>query len=861
MNARKIAAILGLLLLAVGIRFHRGGAAFAQTAERLKIEELSVSTGLPTEDRQVTISFRIVNSGAKIPTSFRARISADGAAPDSSGAALLTIPPLDAGETAFVSHAVSVPAGQPDLDVRVEADTDGILGPGPIVAGGKFIFLPHVPGFWFSIGPTRVHGPAIPATANSRALDPYDATGRLAAIAVHPTNPSVLYVGSPGQLGHEGCGLWKTSNGGKTWTPILESPDIQLSIAAVAIDPTNPERVYVVTSDDGLFRSENGGQVWTKVTSWAPFPSGPQIWRNTDIGDPTVLLIHPDKPNVLFLTSEQGVWRSLDSGKNWDKVLFGGRASSLVMSPIDHDVLYAARYGVGVFRTANATDPGGMTWTKLTMPSANLSPAYGLLLAISAHSSPTRSIETLYALVADSADPATTVLLRTTSAGTAGWEERYRCIPKDSKDKECNFNILSVDPLNADIVYLGGPVLVTSATGIFERVPQPEFYNDRQPASPHGDYHGFAINPLNRAVVYAASDGGIFLSTDHGKTGTWAFIGEGITNAEVYDVAEAASLKSRLIAGTQDNGNIQYDENLVWKHIEPGIYGGDGGLVAIDPIDPDMRYVMTTDGKSLKRWDAASQGFVSFANGILDDCYNWNGTFHFQLFPTNNHFLLASCIKLYNSSTSPSYIWSSEFAPSYPVVRSAIDPKTSRIYAGTDHGELFQRMTGGAFFSIFDNPTGTPVSDIDIDPHHANTVFVSYAPPFVSLKPFNVNRDCRNMSRGNVYQITMPKFVEVTKGGRPYPPTATDISGNLPENLCVNALAVDPVVPQTVYAATNRGVYRGRLTGSRNGLGWVWTRYGIGMPPADVRDLEIHPVTGHMHAATFGRGVLEVILR
>jgi hypothetical protein len=82
----------------------------------------------------------------------------------------------------------------------------------------------------------------------------------------------------------------------------------------------------------------------------------------------------------------------------------------------------------------------------------------------------------------------------------------------------------------------------------------------------------------------------------------------------------------------------------------------------------------------------------------------------------------------------------------------------------------------------------------------------------------------------------------------------------LPLNLCVAAIAIDPVIPSTVYAATNRGVYRGHGTGGNSA--WTWTPYNEGLPPAgpDVRDLEVHPTTRHMIAATYGRGAYEVIL-
>ena len=141
------------------------------------------------------------------------------------------------------------------------------------------------PGQWACIGPSRVHAPATPG------FGPYDAVGRLTTIAVHPTNPQIIYVGSAGQLGHEGCGVWKTTNGGQTWTPVSDSLPT-LSIGGIAIDPTNADRIYIVTADDGLYRSDNAGLKWDHV-----YDSDLKIRTNTNDGDRTVLLINPKQSN------------------------------------------------------------------------------------------------------------------------------------------------------------------------------------------------------------------------------------------------------------------------------------------------------------------------------------------------------------------------------------------------------------------------------------------------------------------------------------------------------------------------------------------------------------------------------------
>ena len=119
--------------------------------------------------------------------------------------------------------------------------------------------------------------------------------------------------------------------------------------------------------------------------------------------------------------------------------------------------------------------------------------------------------------------------------------------------------IIGVDPVNPDIAYLGGVYFFRSTDGgkNFERTD-----------GPHVDHHGFAVHPTDSKIIYVAGDGGIYRSSDHGKAGTWTFIGEGIGNVEFYDIANAVTDPSLVIGGTQDKGTLQYDGSRpVWTRI------------------------------------------------------------------------------------------------------------------------------------------------------------------------------------------------------------------------------------------------------------------------------------------------------
>lgn len=160
-------------------------------------------------------------------------------------------------------------------------------------------------------------------------------------------------------------------------------------------------------------------------------------------------------------------------------------------------------------------------------------------------------------------------------------------------------------------------------------------------------------------------------------------------------------------------------------------------------------------------------------------------------------------------------------------MRTAIDETSDMYYAGTENGGLYAGPSGERWALVFDK-VHARVTDIEV----GENIYVA----------FNVQT-----GKGRVYQLN-----------RTWPVPATlDITANLPTNILVRTIAVDLNAPTTIYAGTNRGVYRGRsLDGGAN---WSWSSYNEGMPvAADVVDLEVHPVSHVMRAATLGRGAYEV---
>lgn len=708
---------------------------------------------------------------------------------------------------------------------------------------------PPPPGQWVSIGPAHVFGPAFAGWGE------YHAVGRLTTIAVHPTNPQVIYVGSAGELGREGSGIWKTTDGGTSWSAIGDALPT-LAVAAIALDPGNPNRVFIATADRGVFRSDDAGDHWLNLSG--PLP----VRSNTAHGDHANLLVSPADPAILYLTTDDGVLRSTDGGQTWPVSLSAGAwATNVVMDPLHPDVLYASIVGRGVYKTTDGGVNGSSSWQLQTqpplpssIPGGGTGGERGPLLAIS--HPPADASETVYALYPTfPLDPKNLpgwALFRTIDGGGSWSGPLYSCAAGTAN---CMFVAMAADPANNDRVAFGFQLLFTGEIGVTPITQVPLVENDRQPASPHGDYWELTFDPTNSQNVIAGSDGGIYLSTNHGLEGSWSFIGAGITNVEMYDLAQAATQPSRVIAGTQDNGNLLYSGSLVWDHIPPTqVQGGDGAAVAIDPTDADTLYDMGQVQDSLVQSLNAGPGpFLPFASGLPSSsgttCAMFNSTFFLQVHPTVPTTLLASCDSLYRTLTNVSPgNWSVFFPPpAGRVVRSAIDAVGDLYYAGTDTGRVFAVPDDGSTAQDIFPPHPQSVSDIEVDPARPEDVYVSFAPPFT------VNRGCAaTAGQSRIYRLIRTSLF-------PSPTFAvTDITGNLQSTeLCVSALAVDPSIPRTLYAGTNRGVYRGRSNAS--GGPWVWQAYNSGMPLADVRDLEVHPVTGNIDAATYGRSAFELV--
>lgn len=667
----------------------------------LRVEDLALQTAHlePGQRRRVGVTFRIVNAGqGAITQAFRTRIEPGVIDPDGARPFYVTTQALPAGGVIHVSHMIdSAPA---DFTLTVTADADEAVAEADKAnnqATKRFSNPAPDIDRWVSIGPRRI-------TGSSEGYGWNDAVGRLSAIAIHPTVPTTMYVGA--QTG----GAWKTTDEGENWEPVAESATVR--VAALGLAPDNPSRVFLVTPRDGVFRSDDAGTSWLQIST-------------TDLDAVVhggVLLINPGNTSDLLVASNQGVYRSIDGGVTWQQTLSGGPSTGLIRLPANSRTVFAAIQHAtdaniaGVYRSL---DSGGNWGAVAGCPGGTL---------------PAQDANTIIRLAVSGGqvfasfrpnDPRSFTLFRTTTLGCSiggitdstfesGWKP-------GGDTPSVLWSGMWADPTNADNVYLGGTFFWRSTNN------GSSFSMTSGLESPSGgahvDHHAVTTDPQSANVIYSLNDGGIYRSTSRGASGTWKFIGDGISNVEFYDHVSAPTKANLVIGGTQDNGTMKVSvgESTVWRMI----FGGDGATVDIDPQDPQILYAMNQFASSVTRSANGGGSFSGAASGLPEGAVCFN--LHFQVHPRIPTTLLASCTSVWRSVDSGGS-WSTIFTPvAGAISRTAVDGPADVYYAGSTFGAIFMGPSGAGWRNVFNHPAGMGVSDIEIDEDNRAILYASFA--------------------------------------------------------------------------------------------------------------------------------------
>jgi photosystem II stability/assembly factor-like uncharacterized protein len=690
-------------------------------------------------------------------------------------------------------------------------------------------FVPASSSNWTSIGPAPIN--------TQYWLSPV--AGQVSAIAVDPRNASVVYIGTAAG------GVWKTTNGGTAWVPLTDN-GASLSIGSLVLDPSNPDIVYAGTGGPfgaygaGILKSINDGVTWQAVPGPFAGPFGPDNFFG---GGAKILSlsVHPSNGQILLAgvwrgtQSQAGIFRSNDGGMTWTQVLAGP----------GHDVQFDRTTGTAYAALGSGYgDPAsglyksidsGLTWTPLGRGGANPLPPAANIGEITMAAAPS-NFSTIYVFIDNPVFPSVPTLgnlpgvFKSTDGGS-NWTQ----IPVPAT---C-CNPLFVHPANENVVFGGG----TFPSSIFRSINGGSSWADitgvpNYQSAPHADAHSLALS-ADTGVLYFGNDGGIYKTTNVTDlsvnwTSLNSTLATGLFNPGLS--IHPANINVSF-AGTQDNGTLSYAGNLPWNEVTCG----DGGWTAIDFSVPSTIYT-TCQNIEIEK-STASGAFNSWVSVVSGINTSDRSAFMppFVIDPSNSQRLYFGTYRLYQTNNSAG-LWTA-ISPdltggSYHTITTIAvapsDPDT--VYVGTDdsHVQTTANATAGINASWADRSGGLPprfVKQIAVDPNNPHTAYVTFS----GFSGFFGDQ------KGHVFKTV--------SGGTSW----TDISGNLP-NIPVNDVVIDPDSVDTLYVATDIGVFI-----TSNG-GTTWSTLSNGLPRVIVNGLKFHHPTRTLRASTYGRGIWDLIV-
>ena len=705
----------------------------------------------------------------------------------------------------------------------------------------------------FQVAPANLMGPFVlptaglnPTHAGWSSLGPGNIGGRTRSIVIHPTAHNTMWAGSVGG------GVWRTNNGGQTWSPVNDLM-ANLAVTCMVIDPNNPNNIYAGTGEGfsnadalrgaGIFRTTDG-------TTWA------QLSATTGVNFQTVnRLAISRNGEILLAGTRRGIFRSVDPNRlTWTQVSLNA-VGDVRFHPGNNKNAVAG--GVENGEAYYSTD-GGQTWktaTHATTWSGRVELTYAR-----------KDPQIVYASVQmnnggeiwRSIDGGKSYARRNTLLAN-GQPAEYLT------DQGWYGNtIWAGDPGNSDLVIVGGLDLYRSTNGGNLLIDVSTWWDKR---SAHADHHCIVAHPAyngtTNKTVFFGNDGGVYKTDDVTKVGNNAQpprINGWIELDNTYGVTQffggaGNPTSGTIIGGAQDNGTLRFTPaggSEMWTEM----FGGDGGWCAADANDPKYFYGeyvylnihrstdggATSDYISGQFWDGSQWTWKPIPYRITD-AMTQKALFiaPFVLDPNNSNCILGGGFSLWrtNNAKAPN---TNNTGPIWTAIKNSVGRKISAIavaagnskliYVGHEDGEVFKTLNGtqtGPVWQRVDHTGSNPLtptrycSCITIDPTNSNTVYVAFG----------------GYNRGNIWKTT--------DGGVKW----SNLGNLLPESP-VRAIAVHPRKPNFVYLGTEVGVFASEDSGA------TWSPTNEGPTNCSVDDLFWMKET--LVCATHGRGMFTIDL-
>lgn len=682
-----------------------------------------------------------------------------------------------------------------------------------------------------------------------RLVGPYRGGRALTAVGVLQ-EPNTYYFGAVAG------GVWKTTNGGISWTPIFDNQPVS-SIGSLAVAASDPNIIYVGTGEacirgnishgDGVYKSTDAGKTWKHI--------GLRDTRH--IGK---LIIHPTNPDIVFVAAlghaygqnaERGVFRTLDGGKTWEKVLYRDEktgAIDITFDPKNPHILFAALWeagrspwsmwsggpGSGLYKSTDM----GATWTKIE---GNGWPD-GILgkIGVSVSGGDSNRVYVILEALEEKGG-----VYRSDDGG-----KTWRQMTDDHRlrHRPWYYTHVTADPREIDTLYVLNVGLYKSTDGGKNFSPVGGL--------PHGDHHGLWIDPNNNRRMISANDGGATISVDGGHS--WSRQDNQPT-AQFYHVTADNDFPYRICGSQQDNTSVcirsRSDKNGIGRAEWDPVGGGEAGYISVHPTDPNIVYAgeyfgiltrydrRTNQAHVISPWPDDTDGWEA---APLKYRFNWTQPIHVSRHDPNVVYYTGNVVF---KSTNGGMSWT-PISPDltrndkskqgrsggpitgenisieyYNVVfsfaESPLDGKL--LWAGTDDGLVhLSRDAGKTWTNVSpkDLPEGL-VSQLDASPHDPATVYLALdRHKFDDFRPY-------------IYKTS------------DFGKTWTRIDNGIAENTFVRAVREDPKRKGLLFAGTETGVWVSFNDGAQ------WQPLQLNLPTSPIHDLIVKD--NDLVVATHGR--------